>query len=118
MPSPFPGMDPYLEAPNLWPGFHNKFASELSTELNGPLPAPYYADLEMREEVGIIEEGGTRKWIVPDATVVRHPRPPVEPEPGGVAVLSRPRRDLSASIEVVARVEKIRHAFVEIRDAT
>jgi len=22
MPSPFPGMDPYLEHPDLWPGFH------------------------------------------------------------------------------------------------
>jgi hypothetical protein len=33
MPSPFPGMDPYLEAHNVWPGFHQKFASELSTEL-------------------------------------------------------------------------------------
>ena len=56
MPSPFPGMDPYLEALSVWPGFHHKFASELSTELNGILPAPYYADLEMREEMGIIEE--------------------------------------------------------------
>src|SRR5436190_6277956 len=112
MPSPFPGMDPYLEAPSLWPGFHNKFASELGTELNATLPAPYYADLEMREEVGIIEEGGAKTRIVPDITVVRHLRPPVEPESGGVAVLSRPRRDLSSSVEVTVHFEKIRHYFV------
>jgi hypothetical protein len=118
MPSPFPGMDPYLEAPTLWPGFHHKFASEISTELNGSLPAPYYADLEMREEVGIIEEGGAKGWIVPDVTVVRHPRPPVEPESGGVAVRARPRQELSESVEVMVHREKIRHHFIEIRDAS
>ena len=53
MPSPFPGMDPYLEAPSIWPDFHHKLAAELSTELNGSLPSPYYARLEMRQELGI-----------------------------------------------------------------
>jgi hypothetical protein len=24
MPSPFPGMDPYLENPEFWPGVHNR----------------------------------------------------------------------------------------------
>src|SRR5437764_6685488 len=118
MPSPFPGMDPYLEAHSLWPGFHNRFASELSAELNGALPAPYYADLEMREEVGIIEEDGAKTWIVPDVTVVHHPRPPVEPELGGVALLARPRRELSTSVKVRVHREKIRHSFVVIRDSS
>ncbi|QWK12050.1 MAG: DUF4058 family protein [Thermoflexus hugenholtzii] len=27
MPSPFPGMDPYLERPDLWPDFHGNLAS-------------------------------------------------------------------------------------------
>ena len=27
MPSPFPGMDPYLEAPGLWPNFQQQFAT-------------------------------------------------------------------------------------------
>ncbi len=73
MSSPFPGMDPYLEAPHVWPGFHHKFASELSTELNGVLPVPYYAELEMRPELGIVEQEGERQRIVPDVTVVRYP---------------------------------------------
>ena len=28
MPSPFPGMDPYLEAPHIWPDLHNALAAE------------------------------------------------------------------------------------------
>jgi hypothetical protein len=26
-PSPFAGMDPYLEAPDIWPDFHNALAA-------------------------------------------------------------------------------------------
>ena len=26
MPSPFPGMDPYIETPELWPDFHSDLA--------------------------------------------------------------------------------------------
>jgi hypothetical protein len=29
MPSPFPGMDPYLEADPLWPAFHHQFVADL-----------------------------------------------------------------------------------------
>jgi hypothetical protein len=29
MPSPFPGMDPYLEADALWPAFHHQFVTDL-----------------------------------------------------------------------------------------
>lgn len=28
MSSPFPGMDPYLEDPDIWVGFHHSFADE------------------------------------------------------------------------------------------
>src|SRR4051812_14006476 len=81
MPSPFPGMDPYLEAPAIWPDLHDALAGEIRNELNHSLPSPYYARLEMRPEVGIVEEGGARQRIVPDITVVRHPLQ--RPVPGG-----------------------------------
>lgn len=29
MPTPFPGMDPYLESADIWPGFHHRLANEL-----------------------------------------------------------------------------------------
>jgi hypothetical protein len=117
MPSPFPGMDPYLEALSVWPGFHHKFAAELSTELNSILPAPYYADLEMREEMGILEEHGAKSWIVPAVTIVRRPHPPQEPDGGSTAVLTRTRREVSKWIEFEIRTDPIRHHFVEIRDS-
>lgn len=43
MPSPFPGMDPYLEDPWIWPDFHLTFAVAIRTELNRRLPSGYVA---------------------------------------------------------------------------
>jgi len=39
MPSPFPGMDPYLEDPAQWPDFHLVFIHWLRKTLNDRLPA-------------------------------------------------------------------------------
>jgi hypothetical protein len=43
MPSPFPGMDPYLEAPHIWPDFHAMFVPALGGLLNASLPNRLYA---------------------------------------------------------------------------
>lgn len=114
MASPFPGMDPYLEAPDIWPDFHDALASEIRAELNGSLPGPYYARLEMRPEVGIVEgEEFSRRRVVPDVAVVR----PVPGAGGGVAVLSgNARTAVSDSFEIEVASETISHPFVEIRD--
>ena len=34
MPSPFPGMDPCLEKPSLWPDVHHELISEIRATLN------------------------------------------------------------------------------------
>lgn len=69
MSSPFPGMDPYLEAPEIWRGFHHLLADEIITQLNAVLSPRYYADVEVRtvlEEVGV----ATTKTVYPDAAVL------------------------------------------------
>src|SRR3954465_8506370 len=48
MPSPFPGMDPYLENTDFWPGFHNGFMHYAQEMLQPRLPRGYNATLEMR----------------------------------------------------------------------
>lgn len=115
MPSPFPGMDPFLEAPAIWPDFHDACASEIRAELNRRLPSPYYARLEMRPEVGIVETDITRR-IIPDVAVVRTPRHRPAAAEGGVALLDGPRTEVSAWFEVLAPAEPLRHMMVEIRD--
>src|SRR5437870_5524740 len=43
MPSPFPGMDPYLESPRRWLDFHNALAAEIAAALNAVLNSRYAA---------------------------------------------------------------------------
>jgi hypothetical protein len=114
--SPFPGMDPYLEAPDIWPDFHEALASEIRAELNLLLPHPYYARLDIRPEVGIVDDEGVSRRIVPDVTVVRQPGITTAASP--TATLSERRATVSASVEVTVASEPLRHQFVEIRDAS
>jgi len=118
MPSPFPGMDPYLESPGIWAGLHNALALEIRGELNRMLPAPYYADVEERAELGIIDDPDARQRIIPDIVVVKHPLAPPRVEGVGVTVATRARREISPNVELEVFNEPIRHLFVEIRDPT
>ncbi len=48
MPSPFPGMDPYLENPEIFPDFHDSIITYLREVVQARLPAPYFAALGRR----------------------------------------------------------------------
>jgi Protein of unknown function (DUF4058) len=115
MPSPFPGMDPYLEAPDIWPDLHEALAGEMRAELNLLLPQPYYARLEVRPEVGIVEDAGTARRIVPDVAVIKPSDAPTAP---ATVTVSQRRATISASVEVIVAAEALRHQVVEIRDAS
>lgn len=56
MPSPFPGMDPYLEG-ELWQEFHETLASEIRAQLLKQLPTKYVALLAKRYVIGTPTSG-------------------------------------------------------------
>jgi len=107
MPSPFPGMDPYLEHPALFRGLHGRLVANLSETLQSRLPAPYFAEFEERLWVEVSE-----RPIEPDVSVFRAERPPgVRTDGGpvvGVATRSRP-------LVVTVPFEENRETWVEIR---
>lgn len=107
MPSPFPGMDPYLESPSIWPELHHKLIDGLQDELQ-PLLRPRY-----RAYIGerlIIEEPPPRLYY-PDVSIHR---PSVPPEGGRP---SEQTSTLVADEPVLVRyqVEPLRQGFIEIR---
>jgi hypothetical protein len=68
MPSPFPGMDPWLEAADEWPGFHDTLVIKTVEVLQPQLrDRGYYA--KPGERVWLSRSRG----ITPDLTVVRRP---------------------------------------------
>ncbi len=48
MPSPFPGMDPYLEAPELWAELHNSPIVAIADDLSPKLRLKYRVAIEQR----------------------------------------------------------------------
>lgn len=50
MPSPFPGMDPYLENPRWFHGLHNNLITYFEEQLQPRLPSPYYAKVSIVTE--------------------------------------------------------------------
>jgi hypothetical protein len=86
-------MDPFLEHPDLFPGFHDSFVTYLREFLQPQLPDPYYADI------------GRRAWIeVSERYVGRE-------QAAGIAVAASP-----STRPVVVHVphDERREPFVEI----
>jgi len=74
MPSPFPGMDPYLEHPAIFPDLHDRLITNLSESLQSHLPPTYFAAIGDRVWVEVSE-----REIGPDVKVLRG-----RDEPGGI----------------------------------
>ena len=70
MRSPFPGMDPYLEHPQVWPGVHHLSIGELVRLLSPQLRPKYRVAVEMR----MYEASNTDNSLsvrIPDVAVKR-----------------------------------------------
>ncbi|MEZ4706129.1 MAG: DUF4058 family protein [Caldilineaceae bacterium] len=81
----FPGMDPYLEDPAIWRGFHHRCANEIADRLNPYIGPKYYADIDVFttfEEVHV----GKAKPIIPDVAIVAQPAVAVGAAAAPVAV--------------------------------
>jgi Protein of unknown function (DUF4058) len=84
MPSPFPGMDPYVEAFGNWEDFHDSFLTYLRDVLRGSLPTPY--SVFMQERVTSISlPDRERTHSVPDIGLTA---PDAYRPPGGIATLA------------------------------
>ena len=70
MPSPFPGMDPYLENPTLWPDVHHRLISVIGEVLTAKLRPAYFARLEQRLYVTDETDPGRAATIIPDVHIV------------------------------------------------
>ncbi len=112
MPSPFPGMDPYLEAH--WGDVHSRLVMYISDVLQPGLPKNLYSRVEERVYVETDLDRLASRY--PDVRVVEHPSPQSvtladDPE-GGAATL------MAAEPVLVSLPDnEITERFIEIRDA-
>ena len=85
MSSPFPGMDPYLEAPDEWQGVHNSMITYMMEDLNRRLPDSYVARLDAR-----LYGEEPKRSIVPDVALLKRLRIGATPRQGGSVTLLEP----------------------------
>jgi hypothetical protein len=108
MPSPFPGMNPYLERPDVWNDFHDSFIPAAREALVPHLLPRYYVRIE--EHLFIHEPPAEERFPLgrPDLSV----HPGTGPAAGGAAgVAAAP-----ASVGMPVVVEEERLPYLEIRD--
>lgn len=119
MPSPFPGMDPFLEDVGIFPDLHNSLAAGIRDALNQSLPRGYFARLEARPEIGFADrDGSDPRTVIPDVTVLRPVTGPAAVESGSAAAVAEPSTPVRArSYEVEIRDDVFDHQFVEVREA-
>ena len=104
MPSPFPGMDPWLEDPNVFPDLHDSLIVYLKEAINATLPPGYFAAIT------------TIVWVddqqrsQPDVSVMARHRPIPQ---RGVATLDAPSRLQPLGIRSVP--EPVEEKYLEIR---
>jgi hypothetical protein len=106
MPSPFPGVDPYVEAVENWSDFHARFIYLMATTL-GPMIRPrYHARIERHEFTLDREE----REFIPDVMVLQASARPQ----GNTAALAVMEADTALLVEEPLPQE--RQGFIQIFD--
>src|SRR6266545_5032831 len=105
MPSPFPGMDPYIETPELWSDFHNDLASEMRAQLNRLIQPRYFARLTPYVTYEVIEVGEVH-GVRPDVGVWQLQSLPGESHAGTAIITPAPVESLVA-LEIPLRLHRV-----------
>lgn len=119
MPSPFPGMDPYLESPAIWPDLHHELISEIRAVLNRDIRPQYRATVEERVYVSDENDPG-RRAIIPDVAVgvvdieqSSSPTDANDAEMSGDLAVAEP---ITATTMIDEEIREARIAIVDVND--
>lgn len=109
MSSPFPGMDPCLEASDFWHSVHTHLVMHICEDLQPQLAPDFVASAEARVVLGPLDQE-----VLPDVHVREKP----QPANSGVAVLPRigATAEVAVPQEIVVPDLTIPHRYVTIRD--
>lgn len=111
MPSPFPGMDPYLEWVAIWPDLHHELISLIRLRLNDVVRPRYVARVEERVYVSDDGDPGHRVYVPDVALRAASWRPMAKSSSASHAAVTAEPVEMLTVFD-----EQMREARVEIRD--
>lgn len=109
MPSPFPGMNPYLEQESVWHSFHEQFPAFCQEMLTAQVRPKYFVKLDVNVYIHELPEGSARV-VRPDVTVGHPSTAGQAPTAGGPSLAAPVIGQLELAIDV------LQEAFVEIHE--
>lgn len=113
MPSPFPGMDPYLEHRFIWPSLHHRLITAIADELSVQLSDGYYVDIEQRVYISEPEEPDS--FRIPDVSVLSVS---TNGDASDASEVSATEGAGDAAVAVrVPLPEEVRESYLEVREA-
>lgn len=115
MPSPFPGMDPFIEACSRWEDFHQQLISEIHRTLAAAVPDRYTLGLGVRTYIAIV--GPEVKEIppfLPDVGITA--RPDESPSKGTSTAIAEVLDTEAIPMQAFVATE-FRETFIEILDS-
>lgn len=111
MPSPFPGMNPYLEQDAVWHDFHNRFLTHASEALIRQVRPKYIVQTE--ELLFLHEEPAERRRLLGRADMSVTIGSPNSAQGAGTATAVAPAPTFAT---LPAEVDIEKHRYLEIRD--
>lgn len=116
MPTPFPGMDPYLERRGLWEAIHTNLIVAIQYYLTPRLRPKYHANIEQRTYLSVVSAKGD--LIGKPDIMITTPKPPVRQTPTAVLTMAEPLVADSPMQGELPATEEIVERYLEIRDTT
>ena len=113
MPSPFPGMNPYLEQPSVWEDFHSRFMTYAGESLATQVRPNFLVKLEERVFIHEPSSNERRKFLgKPDIALFEASAA----HESSVATFDPALNQVKSILATIPDVEIERHAVIEIRD--
>ena len=110
MPSPFPGMNPYLENSAYWSSVHHWLITEIARLLNQKLAPKYVVAVEVR----IYETSGEKSTLIgiPDNIIAKSFETSIKSSESSLAVAEPSSQPLTIEL---ALAETIKQGYLEVR---
>jgi Protein of unknown function (DUF4058) len=109
MPSPFPGVDPYLENPEFWSEVHNRLIVAIADSLSPHLRPKYRVAIEKR----VYDSEDSLLVGIADVAIL--PRASTAPTQSTATLPARHKSPIQISVPIP---EEVRESYLEIREVS